>query len=256
MLNKAAYMRTIFFLFLICAGSWLSSCDKRVDDYKTNLPEAYTNLQTGKYILYRLDSTKFILFGQKDTVVRYQAKDVVDAPITDNRGRAAWRIIRYLRDSASTSEADWQPTLTYMVVPTRETIEVVENNQRFQKLKLPIREDYSWKGNSYIDTYSIDSELRFLFDWDYTYKKVDSAFSMTGTTVPQTLTIQQRNETLGSVNNKDSYSERNYSIEVYGKGIGLVYKDFLHWVFQPRNNTFPNGYKEGYGIKMRMVGHN
>lgn len=248
-------MRNYIFL-LFFSAVFLVSCDKKADDYKPILPEAYTNLQTGKYILYRLDSTKFILFGQKDTVVRYQAKDVVDAAITDNLGRPAWRIIRYLRDSASTSEADWQPSSTYMVAATRETLELIENNLRFQKLKFPLREDFSWKGNSYIDTYSIDSDVRYMFDWDYTYKKVDSAFNMMGTTLPQTITIQQRNETLGSVGNKDSYSERNYSMEVYGKGIGLVYKDFLHWVFQPRNSTFPNGYKEGYGIRLRMVGHN
>lgn len=248
-------MRT-YLIFLLLTGVCISSCEKKTDEYKTALPEAYTNLQTGKYILYRLDSTKFILFGQKDTVVRYQAKDVVDAPVTDNTGRPAWRIVRYLRDSASTSEADWKPVLTYMMVATRETIEVVENNLRFQKLKLPLREDFSWKGNSYIDTYSIDSEVRFLFDWDYTYKGIDSASAITGTTIPQTITIQQRNETLGNTSNKDSYSERNYAVEVYGKGIGLIYKDFLHWVFQPRNSTFPNGYKEGYGIRMRMIGHN
>ncbi|MBE7173159.1 MAG: hypothetical protein INR73_21475 [Williamsia sp.] len=245
----------LFFLFL--AGACLGSCDKTADDYEPVLPEAYTNLHTGKYILYRLDSTKFINFGQSDTVVRYQAKDVIDAPITDNQGRPGWRVIRYLRDSASTSEADWNPSSTYMVVASRETLEVIENNMRFQKLKFPLRENFSWKGNSYIDTYSIDSDVRFLFDWDYTYKRVDSPFTTTGTTpVPQTVTIEQRNETLGSVNNKDSYSERNYAIETYGKGIGLVYKDFLHWVFQPRNSTFPNGYKEGYGIRLRMVGHN
>lgn len=249
-------MRNIFFLLLLCTGAGISSCDKKTADYQTALPGAYLNMQTGKYILYRLDSTKFIYFGQIDTVVRYQAKDVVDAPITDNSGRPAWRVIRYLRDSASTSEADWKPISTYMVVVTRETVEVIENNLRFQKLKLPLREDFSWKGNSYIDTYAIDSDVRYLFDWDYTYKGLDSSLNLSGTAVPQTVTVRQRDETLGSIGNKDSYSERNYSVEVYGKEIGLVYKDFLHWVFQPRNSTYPNGYKEGYGIRLRMIAHN
>lgn len=243
-------------LLLVLVATMLTRCEKKTEEYKTDLPEAYVNVQTGKYIVYRLDSTKFVNFGQKDTVVRYQAKDVVDAPITDNLGRRGWRIIRYMRDSASATEADWQPGSTYMIVVTRETVEVIENNLRYQKLKLPLKENYRWKGNSYIDTYSIDSDVRYLFDWDYTYKNVDSTFNLSGTPVPQTVTVQQRDETLGNTTNLDSYSERNYGVEVYGKGIGLVYKNFLHWVFQPRTSTYPSGYKEGYGIKMRMISHN
>ena len=243
-------------LLLVLAVTILTHCAKKTDDFTTEQPDAYMNLQTGKYVVYRLDSTKFLNFGQKDTVVRYQAKDVVDAPITDNLGRAGWRIIRYMRDSASTSEADWQPGSTYMIIVTRESAEVIDNNLRYQKLRLPMREDYSWKGNSYIDTYSVDSDVRYLFDWDYTYKNLDSSFTPAGTAVPQTVTVQQRDELLGNTTNVDSYSERNYGVEVYGKGIGLVYKNFLHWVFQPRTSTYPNGYKEGYGIKLRMISHN
>lgn len=243
------------FLFVV-ASLVLSHCAKKTSDYSSVLPESYMNLQKGKYILYRVDSTKYINFGQKDTVVRYQAKDLVDAPITDNTGRSGWRVVRYMRDSASNSEADWQPTYTYMVVATRETVEVIENNNRYQKLKLPLKEDFRWKGNSFIDTYSVDSDVRYMFDWDYIYKNVDSSFAISGMPIAQTVTVQQRDELLGNPNNKDSYSEHNYSVEVYAKGTGLVYKDFLHWVFQPRNSTFPNGYKEGYGIRLRMISHN
>src|SRR5687768_1420856 len=109
-----------FFISVIITGVLflsiqLTGCDKKNDDFTSEAVTDYMNLQTGKYILYRLDSTRFVNFGQKDTVVTYFAKDVVDGPATDNMGRAGWRIIRYLRDTGSTNENDWKPVLTYQV---------------------------------------------------------------------------------------------------------------------------------------------
>ena len=138
--------------------------------YRTESVNDYFPIQVGKYVTYNLDSTLFINFGQKDTVISYQAKDVVDAQITDNLGRAAYRIIRYIRKD--TSEA-WSPNNTFMVVPAGNSIEYVENNLRFLKLEMPVKQDFSWKGNSYIDTYSLASDLTYLDDWDYIYDSVD-----------------------------------------------------------------------------------
>ena len=50
--------------------------------------------------------------------------------------------------------------------------------------------------------------------------------------------------------------EETFAEEVYAKNIGLIYKDFSHWVFQPRNSTYPAGYIEGYSIRLRMISHN
>ena len=47
------------------------------------------------------------------------------------------------------------------------------------------------------------------------------------------------------------YQQRNYSIEVYAKGIGLVYKDLLHWTWQKPK------YEDGsYGIRLTLIAHN
>ena len=50
----------------------------------------------------------------------------------------------------------------------------------------------------------------------------------------------------------DSYQQRNYSVEVYAKGIGLVYKEFLHWTWQA---TPPPAHYENdsYGIKLSLI---
>ncbi|MEJ7739315.1 MAG: hypothetical protein WKF97_17955 [Chitinophagaceae bacterium] len=245
-------------LIFILTAVLFMRCNK-AEDLQSDALNDYFNLEPGKYILYKLDSTITLSFGAGFTVHKYQAKDVIDAPITDNLGRLGWRVLRYLRDSASNSETDWKPNSTYMIMSTRETVEVIENNLRFQKLKLPVTEGFTWKGNAYISLYSNDPnwDYRYLSDWDYTYEQVGSPFVLPGSpTVDSTLTVTHRDETLGTPNNRDLYSERTFSKEVYGKRIGLIYKDFLHWVFQPRTSSFPNGYIEGYGIRLRMIGHN
>jgi hypothetical protein len=208
-----------------------------VEKFPSEELSEYMNLQVGKYIRYNLDSLRFVFFGQKDTTISYQAKDVVEAAITDNQGRPSWRIVRYLRDSASKNESDWKPSMTYMVTPTRETIEVIENNQRFQKLKLPITNGFSWKGNAHIDTYN-DFEMRFLDGWDYTYEDVGTTFTDSGrTSIPNTITVNQI-DAEGNVGNPTApIIQKVFSKEVYAKNIGLVYKDFVKWEYQASFDT-------------------
>ena len=243
---------------LLFAGLLLVRCSKK-DTFVSDQPSAYMNLAVGKYVTYRLDSLYYVNFGQKDTTVKYQAKDVVDAAITDNLGRPSWRIVRYLNDTAASGT--WTPDITYLVTVSTNTLEVVENNLRFLKLKAPVLDDYTWKGNSYINTQAPanpnnEPDYTYFDNWDYTYANLGQPFTPFTTPVANTITVNQRDETLGTVNNVDAYSERNFSVEVYGKGIGLIYKNFVHWVFQPRTSTYPTGYYDGYGITLRMIDHN
>jgi hypothetical protein len=232
-----------------------SHCKKMAEFSSAPLAD-YMNLQVGKYIIYRLDSTQFINFGQTTLTIKYQAKDEIDAAITDNLGRPAFRVIRYLRDTAG--QNPWTPNSTYMIVPTRETIEVIADNFRYQKLKLPIREGFNWKGNTYISLSSNDLswEYRYLDDWDYTYHNLNAPFTVfNNLVVDSTITVNQRDDTAGVPNDPNYYSERNFSVEVYGKQTGLIFKDFLHWEYQPPTGGNP-GYKVGYGIKLNMISHN
>ena len=233
----------------------LNSCEKK-DDYSTPQVTDYLKLEIGSYVRYRLDSTIWVNFGQKDTVLKYQAKDVVDAAITDNLGRPSYRIVRYISDTTGTDP--WVPTATFLLTPTRESVELVENNLRFVKLKLPVLEGYNWKGNSYVSTQSADPnwEFRFMDDWDYTYENVNGPYTVwNNQIVENTLTVNQRDETIGFPNDPAAYSEFTTSQEVFGKNIGLIYRNFLHWEYQPPNGGNP-GYKSGYGIRMVMIDHN
>jgi hypothetical protein len=245
-------MRKIFLLTIITTTVIFSACKKSTEDLKLVSVSDYYPLVVGKYITYNLDSNIFINFGTKDTTISYQVKHQVDALITDNLGRPAYRIIRYIRKTAANA---WVPDNTFMAVPTEFSVEFIENNLRFIKLKAPVRNGFSWKGNSYIDFTTLNLDLRYLEDWDYTYDSLDVKTTLGALTVDSTLKVAQRNEVIGNPADPNSYSEINFGEEKYGKKIGLVYRKFLHVEYQPPRPGV-GAYKQGYGIKLTMIDHN
>jgi hypothetical protein len=245
-------MRKVFILLTVVTVVFFSACKKKTDVLATATVSEYYPLLVGKYITYDLDSTIFINFGTKDTVVNYQVKHAIDALITDNLGRPAYRVIRYIRKTPANA---WVPDNTFMAVPTDFAMEFIENNMRFLKLKGPIRNGYSWKGNSYIDTYSINSTVKYLDDWDYTYDSVDVQLSLGAFTLNNTLKVAQRDEIIGNPSDPNSYSEINFAVDKYAKDVGLIYRDFLHVEYQPPTPG-RGGYRQGYGVRMTMIDHN
>ena len=138
-------MRKIFLLITIITTVIFSACKKSTDDFTVVSVKDYYPLQIGKYITYNLDSTVFTNFGAVMEIHSYQVKHQVDALITDNLGRPAYRIIRYIRNSAANP---WVPDNTFMAVLTESSAEFIENNLRYLKLKSPVRNGFSWKGNT------------------------------------------------------------------------------------------------------------
>ena len=245
--------RVTLFAFCITVLMW-TACKKQSEEFVSTPIESYSPLDTNKFIIYQLDSFKYLPFSLKDTVITYQVKHVVDALITDNLGRPAYRIIRYIR---KTPQYPWVPDNTFTAINTGSSLEFIENNLRFLKLKEPIRNGYSWKGNSYIDTYSLNSDIRYMDDWDYTYEAVDEPLTLGTIQLDSTLKVNQRDEVIGNPADVNSYSEKNFSAEVYAKGIGLVYREFLHTEFQPATPGSSSSYSDGsYGIKLTMIDHN
>src|SRR5437868_13897809 len=247
-------MRNVFF-FLITISVMLSSCSKSTDNFVTPPLSDYYPLTVGKYVTYSLDSSVvYTNFGQNITVNSYQVKLVVDAQITDNLGRQAYRILRYIRKTASDP---WVGDNTFMAVPTGNTIEFVENNLRFLKMASPLREGYSWKGNTYIDTRSLNSNLKYMDDWDYSYDSLNVPAQIGALTVDSTVKVSQRNEITGNPSDPNYFSETDIAEGKYAKGIGLVYRKFIHLEYQPPVPGHPGAYADAsYGVVMKMIDHN
>jgi hypothetical protein len=113
------------FLILLITSIVTFSCTEEVEIFESDPVTDYIQLQPGKYITYRTDSTVYTNFGRNPEVHSYQEKHVVDATISDAAGRPSYRILRYLRDVAGTQT--WRQSGSYLITATEQTIEVSEN---------------------------------------------------------------------------------------------------------------------------------
>lgn len=243
-------------LTIIVIACAFASCKKKSEDLQITPISDYAPMAKGKYITYDLDSTVFASFGTVMEHHLYQVKYEVSDSITDILGRKAFRITRYIRTLPSGTFA---PDNTFQAVNTGNNFEFTENNLRFLKLVLPIKEGGTWKGNSAIDVTSLGSDQQYLYDWDYTYSGVGQPAHVGSADIAETVTVNQRDDSFNlpvvlpgpGVSNPTNIASRDFSQEIYAKNIGLVYKDFLHWEYQ----LAFNGYV-GYGVKLTMVDHN
>jgi hypothetical protein len=252
-MNKNILYAAIVLIFLF------NACSKQTETFNTPAISEYSPLVIGKYITYNLDSLVFTNFGSSQDIVNYQVKYVVEDTVTDNLGRNAFLVRRYIRQV--TVDSTWQPDNAFMAINTGKSFEFIEDNLRYIKLMQPIRDDYSWKGNIFIqvipsaDPASSYPDLSYLDDWDYTYQNVNQPLVLGSYNLDSTIIVNQRNEVLNDTSNPAVYSEVNFGQEKYAKGIGMVYRKFLHREWQPAT-TGTNGYALGYGVTLTMIDHN
>ena len=268
------YFTSLITAVLVLVVISIFSCKKQTETYNSAALADYLPLEVGKYITYRLDSTVFLNFGKAEEIHHYQVKFEVNAQVQDNLDRPAYRIYRYIRDSAGTQS--WAPDNTFFITPLESQIEYTEDNLRFIKLHLPIKDGYTWKGNMYlpeepyISLYDFQNDNN-MQDWDYFYDG-DPAPSVT-------IEGQNYNDVLSVVYNEtpdanltdtipmtDTFpSTRSYSMEKYSKGIGLVYREYVMWDHQPNTTLQSAGpppvysydpFTNGFVLKMWMIDHN
>ena len=242
----------------IIAALFFSACKKETEDLKTPTIEEYVPLQVGKYITYQLDSFRYLPFSTQGITISYQVKFLVDGEITDNLGRPAYRIVRQIRQDTA---AAWVNDNSFTAINAGNGFEFIDNNLRFLKLKEPIKNGYTWKGNSYIDVTSTDPNFpifTYLDGWDYTYDSVDAPLTLGAINLDSTLKVAQRDEVIGNPDDPNSYSEKNFGVEYYARGIGLVYKKIFHSEYQPPTTGGGSGYYSdaSKGFTLTMIDHN
>src|SRR5687768_8279507 len=132
------------FVFTALTAVLLFSC-KKSEDFTSEPLSDYLPLQPGKYITYRLDSTVFVNFNTVSETHYYRERHVIDQVVPDALGRPSYRVFRFLSDSSGS--LPWAPAGSYFITPTEKTVEVIENNLRFVKLSLPIKQDFTWNPN-------------------------------------------------------------------------------------------------------------
>lgn len=249
-----------FLLSLVIATLLLTSCGSKKADLMLTTINDYAPLTKGKYITYEVDSLVFTNFGTVPAHRFYQVKHLIIDSIRDNSGRLAWTIRRYIRSipaAGGTTTDDFVSELTFSAIQINNNYEFVENNQRFIKLTMPIKNAYTWKGNAYINLSTPNfpgvPNSYFLDDWDYAYEDVDgpSPINFPGINILNTVTVNQRDISSNlPVTGTTNIANKDFGKEIYAKGIGMVYRQFIHWEYQTSTKYI------GYGITMKMIDKN
>lgn len=243
-------MKKILFYFLTIAAVVFASCSSK-ENLAIITADELSPMQVGKVFIYRLDSTVLANFNQSLVVHSYIAKDSIESQFNDGSGRTSFRIFRYLTDTLQTKP--WQYTATYYSTTDNNTIEYIDNNLRFVSLVSPVRAGVQWKGTQYINSIS-PSPFSYFSNWNFEYQNADEPFLTKKGIIQNTYTIFQQDETLPDIPfSTNNYQEKSFSKEVYAKGIGLIYKEFIRWTYQPPtavNKYFQEG---SFGIKLNLI---
>jgi hypothetical protein len=180
--------------FIILA---IVSCKKETEvpdghDYEAARLAEILPLQVGKTITYQTDSLVFTNFNRNEEIHSYIEKDTIDNQFLDAMGRTSYRVTRFMQDMNALRP--WFSSGTYFITPTSSTVEVIENNLRFVKLAVPLRQGTTWNGNLYLPDEPYSTMYNFSNDnrmdiWAYTYSKLNDEFSYNSTKLNDIVTV-------------------------------------------------------------------
>ncbi|MBL7917278.1 MAG: hypothetical protein JNM96_02705 [Bacteroidia bacterium] len=199
-------LAAIFLALLVFA-----SCSKKnATPEKVNLGQAYYPTIIGKFVEYNVDSIVFNDLTLSVDTFRYRIKEKLTEFFTDNEGRQAIRIERYIKKFNPNKSYDSIPYTMKEVWKANvesKNVQVVEGNIRYTKLIFPVQQSASWNGNAY----------NTLGEQSYTYDYIDKAESFTGKSFTNVLLVKQKDD--------ETLISKQYYIEKYAKGAGLVYRE-------------------------------
>jgi hypothetical protein len=247
------------YYWLLVVFPVLFGCNEK-ETFTTISLDTYAPLQLGKYITYRVDSLVFTQFGRQTEAHSYQVKHIVDTFFQDNQGRKTFRIYKFINDSLATGP--WKSAGTYTITPLSTQIEWTEDNLRQIKLHSPARTGFSWKGNIYLASNPLDPPYNFSNDddiqnWDYRYSELPTTFRYRSLTYSDVITVEQIDTRFNvPITIPTAFAFRNYAVDRFSKGIGLVFRQWESWEYQPNTGGSGGPYKVGFGITQWMIDHN
>ncbi len=180
--------------------------------------------EVGRELIYQVDSIRIDRFKSKTDTFQYFLRELLESKYQDNAGKTTNRIILYQ------SKSDTGPWEIRSVITSQKTAYELfrsEDNQNIMKLVFPVGIDRQWDRNKY-NTQGSDYASYFNI---YEPKKVGN-FSY--------------DSTVGVLMEDDTNQiSRRYRAEIWGKNIGLLYKQTDTVDYQP--SQYP------YGILYRMT---
>lgn len=226
-----------------------TSC-KKADDMppQPKVEDEYFPLEIGKWVIYNVDSTVWDDTFCVKKFYHHQMMHFVADTFTDDKGRMSYRIETRIRFKP---EDPWQYHDVIYATNTGVNLEVAYDQLRFIKLIFPIKEGDVWKGNNLITTE--DPEFAYLADWDYQYHNVGNEFNTDYKVFDNTVTVTHIDEAISDPEVFPfTYASRTKSEEVYASGVGMIYREYYRWIYDPKITKC----RKGTGVEMRAVDHN
>jgi hypothetical protein len=245
-------------LLLLALSLCVWACKSKKEELTVVTPEPFVQLQTGKFIIYRVDSTLFTNSGRDTEHHFYQERHLVDSQVVDGLGRPSWRVFRSVRGLAG--QDAWSPRGSYLITLNNGNLETLEDNLRFIRLAAPLHTGASWKGGRFLGTDPYRSLFLFgnddnISDWDFTVSATDETVTINGQQYNKVTTINAVDESINvPITIPEAYGSRSLYEERYARGIGLVYQHYILWEYQP--NPGGTSYTAGFGVERSILLHN
>lgn len=241
------------FLGLSAASLMLFSCNKETTDLSDmEKGHDFAPYEIGKYILYDVDTLYWDDLLEAQVPRRCQLRYDVADTFRDGAGRLSYVINVQIRDN----EGDpFRPNDVIKVTPTATNLIWSQKNLDYIKLVFPVSTSTSWDGNAMIPLGDQDYAEFDNDKWDYTYTDFDKSYKPGAKLYEHTVTVNQIDDQLNDPDvDSSAYAYRNYAQEVYAYSVGMVFRERIYWVFQPKPGG--SGYRKGYSVIMRAVDNN
>ncbi|WP_344822843.1 hypothetical protein [Rurimicrobium arvi] len=245
--------RLLALSMIVVSTAVLNSCKKDQVIVNTNGSDMYQSfvpLEIGKYITYDVDSS----IWDDVNCIRYSHKSqqqyYVADTFRDDQNRLSYAVNIFSR---LTSADNWKVDDVIYYTPAAEKMEVVQKNVRFIKMVNPVKDGQVWQGNSLLP--QDDQDFNYLKGWKYTYQNVLQPYDNGARTFDQTVTVSETDQVLNNPETQpDDYGFLLQSKAVYAFRVGMIYREYTYWVYDPVPGS--TNCRKGNGVIMRAIDYN
>jgi hypothetical protein len=255
MIKKIISVLLVVTVIIVVAASCVKSSINHGDPTLSYFP-----VKIGHYVVYDVDSSYYTMavdtpvVGALDTqCMVYDIRSQMKYAITDTTRDANDSLIYIVNVFYRHYDGDkWQQQGAVMYIrANNDSIQVNQDGNMYTKMKFPVKNGYSWNGNFLVD--KLNPADAYLQNWNYVYSKAGYSYNNLLHNFENTVSVVEDDE---SVNypfvDSALQAYRTYAKEVYAYNVGMVYKEWTHWVYYPNATRCVSGYT----VVMRAVEYN